>query len=25
MDEPLVCQLFRQEHGWLATFGSDNR
>jgi hypothetical protein len=25
MDEPLVCQLFRQEHGWFATFGSDNR
>ncbi len=24
-DEPLVCQLFRQEHGWLATFGRDNR
>ncbi len=25
MDEPLVCQLFCQEHGWLATFGRDNR
>src|SRR3954466_15011108 len=25
MDEPLVCQLFGQEHGWLATFGSDKR
>src|SRR6266851_603341 len=24
-DEPLVCQLFCQEHGWLATFGRDNR
>ena len=25
MDEPLVCQLYRQVHGWLATFGKDNR
>ena len=25
MDEPLVCQLYRQVHGWLATFGRDNR
>ncbi|MCW2525563.1 MAG: hypothetical protein JWM76_423, partial [Pseudonocardiales bacterium] len=25
MDEPLVCQLFHQEHCWLATFGWDNR
>jgi len=23
--EPLVCQLSRQGHGWLATFGWDNR
>ena len=24
-DVPLVCQLFRQEHCWLATYGRDNR
>ena len=24
-DRPLVCQLFRQEHRWVATSGSDKR
>jgi hypothetical protein len=24
-DAALVCQLFRQEHGWLATCGMDKR
>ena len=25
MDEPLVHQLFRQEHSWVAKFGLDKR
>jgi hypothetical protein len=24
-DVPLVCQLSRQRHGWLATYGRDKR
>jgi hypothetical protein len=25
MDVPLVYQLFRQEHRWVAMYGTDNR
>ena len=25
MNVPLVCQLFRQEHRWVAMYGSDKR